>query len=135
MTPATVRRPPASPGPDTGDPVDREPTLRRDAARNRDKILKAARAAFDEEGVDVGVEVIAQRAGVGVGTLYRRFPTKELLIEAVVSEVLEAVLSAAESRAGQRVPGRRFHRVSAGGGVAPVRARRLPDPAVERLPR
>ena len=67
-----------------------EPALRRDAARNRDKILAAARAAFDEEGVDVGVEVIAQRAGVGVGTLYRRFPTKELLIEAVVDEVLEA---------------------------------------------
>jgi len=41
-------------------------TLRRDAARNRDKILAAARTAFDEEGVDVGVEVIAQRAGVGV---------------------------------------------------------------------
>ena len=41
-------------------------TLRRDAARNRDKILAAARAAFDEEGVDVGVEVIAPRAGVGV---------------------------------------------------------------------
>ncbi len=57
----------------------------------------AARAAFDEEGVDVGVEVIAHRAGVGVGTLYRRFPTKELLIEAVVDEVLQAVLSAARS--------------------------------------
>jgi AcrR family transcriptional regulator len=73
------------------------PTLRRDAARNRSKILAAARASFDEYGVDVGVEVIAQRAGVGVGTLYRRFPTKELLIEAVVAEVLDAVLSAAES--------------------------------------
>ena len=73
------------------------PPLRRDAARNRDKILAAARVAFDEEGVDVGVEVIAQRAGVGVGTLYRRFPTKELLIDAVVREVLVAVLSAARS--------------------------------------
>jgi AcrR family transcriptional regulator len=72
------------------------PTLRRDAARNRDKILAAARVAFDEEGVDVGVECIAQRAGVGVGTLYRRFPTKELLIEAVVNEVLARVLAAAE---------------------------------------
>jgi AcrR family transcriptional regulator len=79
-------------GPDTD-----TPTLRRDAARNRSKILNAARAAFDEYGVDVGVEVIAQRAGVGVGTLYRRFPTKELLIEAVVAEVLDSVLSAAES--------------------------------------
>jgi AcrR family transcriptional regulator len=83
--------PPARPGTVTG------PALRRDAARNRAKILAAARAAIDEEGVDVGVEVIAQRAGVGMGTLYRRFPTKELLIEAVVDELLESVLSAART--------------------------------------
>jgi AcrR family transcriptional regulator len=87
----------SAPDPGLGGAVDQEPTLRRDAVRNRNKILQAAREAFDEEGVDVGVEVIAQRAGVGVGTLYRRFPTKELLIEAVVTEVLEAVLSAARS--------------------------------------
>ena len=94
--PTTVRTSTTSgsPGPD---PAGGVPALRRDAAANRAKILAAARTAFDEDGVDVGVEVIAQRAGVGVGTLYRRFPTKELLIEAVVSEVLEAVLSAAES--------------------------------------
>ena len=77
--------------PGVAGPTPEMPALRRDAARNRDKILAAARAAFDEEGVDVGVEVIAQRAGVGVGTLYRRFPTKELLIEAVVNELLEQV--------------------------------------------
>jgi AcrR family transcriptional regulator len=90
--------------PDLTDPADHEPTLRRDAARNRDKILKAARSIFDEEGVDVGVEVIAQRAGVGVGTLYRRFPTKELLIEAVVAEVLDAVLSAARTALANESP-------------------------------
>ncbi len=75
----------------------RTPALRSDAARNRVKILAAALAVFDEEGVEVGVEVIAQRAGVGMGTLYRRFPTKELLIEAVVDELLESVLSAART--------------------------------------
>ena len=91
----TLRAGPAHGGPDAADADDGSPTLRRDAARNRDKILVAARAAFDEAGVDVGVELIAQRAGVGVGTLYRRFPTKELLIQAVVSEVLDAVLAAA----------------------------------------
>jgi AcrR family transcriptional regulator len=80
------------------------PALRKDAARNRDKILAAARASFDEDGVDVGVEVIAQRAGVGVGTLYRRFPTKELLIEAVINEVLERVQTAAESAAAHDSP-------------------------------
>jgi AcrR family transcriptional regulator len=106
MTPAptTVESRSVSPGPDQGSPAGSEPTLRRDAARNRDKILAAARAAFDEEGVDVGVEVIAQRAGVGVGTLYRRFPTKELLIEAVVSEVLDAVLSAAQAALAHESP-------------------------------
>ena len=49
------------------------------------------------------MEVIAQRAGVGVGTLYRRFPTKELLIEAVVDEVLDAVLAGGRVRPGARV--------------------------------
>ena len=73
------------------------PSLRQDAARNRVKILSAALAVFDEEGVDVAVEVIAQRAGVGMGTLYRRFPNKELLIEAVVDELHEKVLASARS--------------------------------------
>lgn len=72
------------------------PALRQDAARNRDKVLAAARSTFDEDGFDVGVDVIALRAGVGVGTLYRRFPTKDQLIEAVVDELLEQVLMAAE---------------------------------------
>ena len=75
----------------------RTPALRQDAARNRVKILAAALAVFDEEGLDVGVELIAHRAGVGMGTLYRRFPTKELLIEAVVDELLERVLHAART--------------------------------------
>jgi AcrR family transcriptional regulator len=81
----------SSPGPH------KVPTLRQDAARNRVKILAAALAVFDEEGVDVGVELIAHRAGVGMGTLYRRFPTKELLIEAVVDELLEKVLNVARA--------------------------------------
>jgi AcrR family transcriptional regulator len=71
------------------------PPLRRDAALNRDKILAAARVPFDELGFDVGVEAIAHRAGVGVGTLYRRFPTKEMLIDSVVLEVLQDVLAEA----------------------------------------
>jgi AcrR family transcriptional regulator len=73
------------------------PVLRQDAARNRVKILNAARAVFAEHGTDVCVEVVAHRAQVGVGTLYRRFPTKEALIEAVVDEVLQDVLAAAEA--------------------------------------
>ena len=85
-----------------------EPALRRDAARNRAKILVAARVVFGESGVDVCVETIAHRAGVGVGTLYRRFPTKELLIQAVVDEVLRDVLSAANAALANESPANGF---------------------------
>ena len=72
------------------------PTLRRDARENRDRILAAARACFATHGVDVPVEEIAERAGVGMGTLYRRFPTKHDLVEAVIEESLDAFVVAAE---------------------------------------
>jgi AcrR family transcriptional regulator len=57
-------------------------TLRRDAARNRDKLIEAARASFAEQGLHVPLEVVAERACVGIGTLYRRFPTRDALIAA-----------------------------------------------------
>jgi AcrR family transcriptional regulator len=60
--------------------------LRADAARNRAKVLDAARAAFAEHGTDAQMEEIARRAGVGVGTVYRHFPTKQALAEALVEE-------------------------------------------------
>ncbi|MCZ7588289.1 MAG: TetR/AcrR family transcriptional regulator [Gaiella sp.] len=72
------------------------PALRRDARENRARILEAARACFASSGVDVPVEEIAQRAGVGMGTLYRRFPTKHDLVEAVLAESLDAFVTAAE---------------------------------------
>jgi AcrR family transcriptional regulator len=62
--------------------------LRADAARNRARVLDAARTAFAEAGLDVGVEEIARRAGVGKGTLYRRFPTKEALVCAIFEDIL-----------------------------------------------
>ncbi|MCL9761157.1 TetR/AcrR family transcriptional regulator [Frankia sp. AiPa1] len=58
--------------------------LRRDAEYNRARIVTAARELFVERGVDVGVEEIARRAGVGMGTLYRRFPTKDALVETIL---------------------------------------------------
>ena len=56
------------------------PRLRADARRNRDRIIAAARTAFAEQGTDVPMEEIARAAGVGVGTLYRRFPDRDSLI-------------------------------------------------------
>jgi AcrR family transcriptional regulator len=60
--------------------------LRRDAERNRQRILEAARDAFAEEGLSVTLDEIAHRAGVGVGTVYRRFPDKEQLIDALFED-------------------------------------------------
>src|SRR5262249_41876712 len=71
-----------------GEPIAPLRPLRADAARNRARILEAAREAFAESGLDVGVEEIARRAGVGKGTLYRRFPTKEALVRAIFEDML-----------------------------------------------
>jgi AcrR family transcriptional regulator len=70
--------------------------LRRDARANRDRILAAARAAFAAEGIDVPVEEVATRASVGMGTLYRHFPAKEDLIDAVLEDAFAAFVAAAE---------------------------------------
>jgi AcrR family transcriptional regulator len=71
--------------------------LRADARRNRDQIVAAAKQWFAVQGPDVPMEEIARAAGVGVGTLYRRFPDREALIRAVVRESL--TISVAEARA------------------------------------
>jgi len=75
----------------------RAPSTRRDAVRNRARLARAATAAFREDGLDVAVDVIAKRAGVGVATLYRHFPTKLDLIVAVTEAVLEDLEAAAQS--------------------------------------
>ena len=62
--------------------------LRADARRNRERVLEVAQAAFEAEGVTVPLDEIARRAGVGPGTVYRHFPTKEALFEAVVHDRL-----------------------------------------------
>jgi AcrR family transcriptional regulator len=63
--------------------------MRADARRNRDKLVAAALQLFTENGTDVALEAVAQKAGVGVGTLYRHFPTREALIEAVYLNELD----------------------------------------------
>ena len=63
-----------------------ERPLRADARRNRERILKAARAVFAERGIEAQIDDVAKRAKVGVGTVYRHFPTKEALREELVRE-------------------------------------------------
>jgi AcrR family transcriptional regulator len=69
--------------------------LRRDAERNRQRILAAARAVFAREGLEVSLDAIAREAGVGVGTVYRRFADKEQLIEALFEESLGELVTMA----------------------------------------
>lgn len=65
-----------------------EPRLRKDAQRSRELVLEAAKNLFAARGVEVGFDEIARRAGVGVGTVYRRFPCREALVEALFAEKL-----------------------------------------------
>jgi AcrR family transcriptional regulator len=78
-----------------------QPHLRRDAAENRQHLIDAAWQVFAERGLDASVEEIARAAGVGVGTLYRRFSTKDALVAALVQDVLDAMLDLAKTAAQQ----------------------------------
>ncbi|MEU3986546.1 helix-turn-helix domain-containing protein [Streptomyces sp. NPDC026672] len=71
--------------------------LRADAARNRERILDAARELFEQRGLDAPLDEVATRAGVGAATLYRRFPSRESLVEAVLLEKMELWLTATEA--------------------------------------
>ncbi len=81
-----------------------ERPLRADAQRNRARILEAAEVVFAGEGIEAPVDVIAEKAGVGVGTLYRHFPTKEKLCEAILLERLAALTVDAEALADAEDP-------------------------------
>jgi AcrR family transcriptional regulator len=71
--------------------------LRVDAERNRERILDAARRAFATEGVEVSMSAVARAAGVGVATLFRRFPTREDLLDAVFADTMRGYAEAAET--------------------------------------
>jgi AcrR family transcriptional regulator len=85
-----------------------ERPLRADARRNRDRVLAAARKAFAEHGYGVPLDEIAAAAGVGPGTVYRHFPTKEALFEAVSLARLEDLVADARARASADDPGVAF---------------------------
>ena len=83
------------------------PAKRADAERNREKILAAAREAFADPGAEVSMAEVARRAGVGMATLYRNFPGRRELLEALYFEAIDGILAAAERDAGE-TPGERF---------------------------
>lgn len=82
--------------------------LRADAQRNRARVLEAAEAVFAAEGISVPVDLIAEKAGVGVGTLYRHFPTKEKLFEAILIGRMVDITADARARVDAEDPGGAF---------------------------
>ncbi|MFC8227202.1 TetR/AcrR family transcriptional regulator [Streptomyces sp. NPDC057287] len=91
-----------------GDPASPESgtprAARTDARRNRDKIIQAARAAFTSAAGPVALETVARQAGVGIATLYRNFPTRDALVEAVYANELDAVAAAAPALLDELAP-------------------------------
>src|ERR1700760_3240858 len=84
------------------------PKLRADARRNRARALRAARDACAESGYDVPLDEIAARAGVGAGTVYRHFPSKEALFEAVITARVENLVAHPPARSATHHPGPAF---------------------------
>lgn len=85
-----------------------ERPLRADARENRDKILAAARAAFETIGPDASLREIARRAGVSQGTVHRHFPTKEALFSAIIIGRLQELTRLAQLLSASRAPGDAF---------------------------
>ncbi|MGP9764916.1 TetR/AcrR family transcriptional regulator [Halomonas sp. AOP13-D3-9] len=82
-----------------------EPALRADAQKNRELILTAAEELFLEKGAGVPLEEVAKRAGVGIGTLYRRFPTREALLAATSNERFLSLAETSRARDSDLTPG------------------------------
>jgi len=78
--------------------------LRSDAQRNRKRILEVAKAAFTRDGADASLDEIAKQTGVGAGTLYRHFPTRDALLEAVYRSEVEKLAAAARKFAAAMPP-------------------------------
>lgn len=91
------------PMPEDSETKPRKP--RADSLRNRDLLLTAAKAAFAETGADAPLENVARRAGVGIGTLYRHFPTREALVAAVYAREIEQLAASADALLAERPAG------------------------------
>jgi AcrR family transcriptional regulator len=77
---------------------------RADAVRNRERLLEAAKAVFSAGGSEASLEAVARRAGVGIGTLYRHFPTREALFEAVYRREVQQLVELAEQLGNEAAP-------------------------------
>lgn len=95
---------------DTSLPVEADRPLRRDAQRNRERILLAARELFAERGLGVTLNDVAHHAGVGVGTVYRRFPDKAALIESLFDQTFEEIVGLMEQALADPEPRRGLER-------------------------
>jgi AcrR family transcriptional regulator len=85
--------------------VDGEKPMRADARRNRERLIVAAREVFAEQGVDASMEAVARKAGVGVGTLYRHFPNRIDVVEAVYQDDVQELAEAAQHAVSTLDPG------------------------------
>ena len=99
--------------------------LRVDAQRNLGRIVAAARAVFAEEGPDATVAQVAERAGVGTATIFRRFATKDDLLAAVIEHRLEEIVEVARKEAESPDPGKGLRRLMAWGIESYLRDRCL----------
>jgi AcrR family transcriptional regulator len=88
----------------TGQPDIRKRKPRADAIRNRERVLEAAKAVFSQGGAEASLETVARRVGVGIGTLYRHFPTREALYEAVYRHEVEQLVELARQLEADTAP-------------------------------
>ncbi|WP_204079481.1 TetR/AcrR family transcriptional regulator [Mycobacterium riyadhense] len=85
--------------------VQRDRPVRADAARNRARVLEVAYETFAAEGLSVPIDEIARRAGVGAGTVYRHFPTKEALFQAVIADRMRRIIDEGYALLDSELPG------------------------------
>lgn len=96
------------PQPNDHNSTDNSKSLRADAKQNREQILKVAYKIFTEKGLSIPIGEIARQAGVGIGTVYRHFPSKEALFEAVYISYKQQLTENAKSLANNTDPGKAF---------------------------
>jgi AcrR family transcriptional regulator len=96
-------------GPNLAEPSPPGRKPRADGQRNRERLVDAAKAAFSDAGADVSLEEIARRAGVGIGTLYRHFPTRDAIVEAVYRRAVQQLAGSAQRLLGSLAPGEALH--------------------------